>query len=101
MGLLREHGEAAWCIAVERIATTTRFAQEDVAVFLDSRFGRQFADDVSNELLKWVDMATAIDAAIERWMGWAISTATSKQYGIPVGLPYLAGFVGMYEVFGA
>lgn len=99
-GFYGEHGEAAWCIAVERIANATGFDQEDVAVFLDSRFGRHFADDVSNALLTGADMPAAIDAAVKKWMGWSISVATSKQYGIPVGLPYLTGFVGMYEAQG-
>ena len=37
-------------------------------------------------------VAGAIDAAARRWMGWTISRQTSKDYGIPKGLPYLTGF---------
>ena len=40
----------------------------------------------------------AIEAAITRWMGWTVGLQTSKQYGIPKGLPYLTGFVIHCEV---
>jgi hypothetical protein len=38
-------------------------------------------------------LAEAIDAATGRWMGWTIGRHTSKDYGIPRGLPNLTGFV--------
>jgi len=38
-------------------------------------------------------LAEAIDAATRRWMGWTIGRQTSKDYGIPCGMPYLTGFV--------
>lgn len=38
-------------------------------------------------------LAEAIDAATQRCMGWTIGRQTSKDYGIPRGLPYLTGFV--------
>ena len=38
-------------------------------------------------------LADAINAAITERMGWTIGRQTCKQYGIPRGLPYLAGFV--------
>lgn len=37
--------------------------------------------------------AEAIAAATQRWMSWTIGRQTSKDYGIPRGLPYLTGFV--------
>jgi hypothetical protein len=64
-----------------------------VRAFLDSRHGRHFADDVRNELDAGRPLAEAIDAATQRWMGWTIGRQTSKDYGIPKGLPYLTGFV--------
>ena len=33
-----------------------------------------------------------------RWMGWTISRATSRETGIPKGLPYLMGFVTHFEI---
>jgi len=99
------HEAAAWDMAHEKIMAATNCAPYAVAEFLDSRWGRHFADDVSNALLNMdtitlkVDenMANAIDTAIVKWMGWSISVATSKEYGIPMELPYLTGFVGMFE----
>ncbi|AET91699.1 hypothetical protein BYI23_B010920 [Burkholderia sp. YI23] len=40
-----------------------------------------------------LDLAAAIDAATHKWMGWTIGRATSRQHGIPRGLPYLTGFI--------
>jgi hypothetical protein len=97
-GFCGAHGESAWEMAHEKIMAAINSAPQVVALFLDSRFGRQFADDVSNELLTTPDMASAIDAAVTKWMGWSISKATEGQYGIPAGLPYLTGFVCHMEV---
>ena len=64
----------------------------------DRDFGRHFADDVLNEMLRGHTIQQAIDAAVTRWMGWTIGRQTSKDYGIPKGLPYLTGFVIHCEV---
>ena len=40
----------------------------------------------------------AIHDATQRWMGWTIGRLTSKQHGIPKGLPYLTGFVIHCEI---
>ena len=45
------------------------------------------ADDVLNEMLRGQTIQQAIDAAVTRWMGWTIGRQTSKDYGIPKGLP--------------
>ena len=37
--------------------------------------------------------AEAIDTATAQWMTWGIGRTTSRQHGIPRGLPYLTGFV--------
>lgn len=92
------HEAGAWDMAHEKIMTVTNAAPYAVADFLDSKWGRHFADDVSNALLgKDVSLSQAIDAAIVKWMGWQITKATGKQHGIPEGLPYLTGFVCSFE----
>ena len=83
---------------VKAVAKATGGSAEGVRDFLDSRHGRHFADDVANGIHSGSDLKAAIDAAITRWMGWTISRATSRDHGIPVGLPYLTGFVGLYEI---
>ena len=40
----------------------------------------------------------AINAATQQWMGWTIGRQTSKDYGIPRGMPYLTGFVIHTEI---
>ena len=92
-GTLGEHAEAAWPIAMTAISDATYQPLDSVRAFLDSRHGRHFADDVQNDLYDGASLTDAINAATGRWMGWTIGRQTSKQYGIPAGLPYLTGFV--------
>lgn len=92
-GTMQEDAPAAWAIALPAISTITGCEFEAVRAFLDSRHGRHFADDVRNHLLRGKTLADAINVAITQWMTWTIGRLTSKQHGIPRGLPYLTGFV--------
>ena len=85
--------EAAWNAAVTAIVAATACAPDEARIFLDSRHGRHFADDVSNYLLANAAVASAIQSAVTRWIGWTITPAITRTTGIPVGLPYLTGFV--------
>ena len=97
-GTMNEHAEAAWPLAMTAISDATSQPLESVRIFLDSRHGRHFADDVQNGLYAGATLADAIEQATARWMGWTIGRSTSKQYGIPMGLPYLTGFVIHCEI---
>ena len=97
-GTMHEHAPAAWPIAMTAISDATYQPLESVRLFLDSRHGRHFADDVQNGLFAGVTLIDAIEQATQRWMGWTIGRQTSKDYGIPKGLPYLTGFVIHCEV---
>ena len=66
--------------------------------FLDSRHGRHFADDVANRLCTGAPLAAAIDAAIARWMGWRINRKTSRDEGIPRGLPTSPVWVAHFQI---
>jgi hypothetical protein len=88
-----ELATAAWPLAMTSIADATGEPLESVRIFLDSRHGRHFADDVQNAMYRDAPLADAINAATQQWMGWTIGRQTSKDYGIPRGLPYLTGFV--------
>jgi hypothetical protein len=92
-GTMNENATVAWPIAMTAISDATYQPLVSVRLFLDSRHGRHFADDVINEMLRGHNIKQAIEAAVIRWMGWTIGRQTSKQYGIPKGLPYLTGFV--------
>jgi hypothetical protein len=92
-GTMQERADAAWAIALPGIANVTGCDPEQVRAFLDSRHGRHFADDVNNALFVGANLQEAVKQATQRWMTWSISRQTSKQYGIPKGLPYLTGFV--------
>jgi hypothetical protein len=99
-GTISHHSdpERAWDIALAFIAGTTGCSPDATCTFLDSRHGRHFADDVSNELATGKVVADAIEAATARWMGWRISARTAHETGIPRGLPYLTGFAIQAEI---
>ena len=92
-GTMDAHAQAAWPIAMNAISDATGQPFEAVRAFLDSRHGRHLADDVHNAIHDGHALPQAIIAATQKWMGWTIGRQTSKQYGIPRGLPYLTGFV--------
>jgi hypothetical protein len=92
-GELNEHAVAGWPIAMTAITEATGCDLDATRAFLDSRYGRHFADSVLNYLSKGHPLQTAIKAATQEWMGWKIGGVTAKEYGIPRGLPYLTGFV--------
>jgi hypothetical protein len=97
-GTMQEQASAAWPLAIAAICEATGQSPESVRLFLDSRHGRHFADDVLNQLITGLALPAAIQAATAQWMGWTIGRQTSKEYGIPKGLPYLTGFVIHCEV---
>ena len=97
-GTMNEHASTAWPLAMTAISDATGQPLESVRVFLDSRHGRHFADEVQNGLYRGQPLADAINAATRQWMGWTIGRQTSKEYGIPRGLPYLTGFVIHCEI---
>ena len=88
----------AWALATTAIGEATGGTPEAVRDFLDSRHGRHFADDVGNGLFDGLTLPHAIDAAVERWMGWTIGKRTEHEYGIPRDLPYLTGWVMNCEI---
>lgn len=97
-GTLRDNAEMAWPIAMAAISDAACQPFDSVRTFLDSCHGRHFADDVLNELHAGANLHDAIHNATQRWMGWTIGRLTSKQYGIPKGLPHLTGFVMHCEI---
>ena len=97
-GSMNEHAAAAWPLAMTAISDATHQPLESVQIFLDSRHGRHFSDDVQNGLFAGISLKDAIEQATQRWMGWTIGRTTSKEYGIPKGLPYLTGFVIHCEI---
>jgi hypothetical protein len=90
----------SWTAASAMIAAETEASAEGVRDFLDSRYGRHFADDVMSELAKAGPgkLEEAIEAAIARWQGWRIGRRTSRDEGIPAGLPYLTGWVTHFQI---
>ncbi len=92
-GTMNEHAAKARPLAMTAISNATREPLESVRAFLDAVPGRHFADDVHNAMHGGLDLAAAVEAATQKWMGWTIRRSTSSQYGIPRGLPYLTGFV--------
>lgn len=97
-GTMESQASAAWPLAMTAISDATGQPFESVWIFLDSRHGRHFADAVLNQQHAGRTLADAIHAATQQWMGWKIGRQTSKDYGIPRGMPYLTGFVIHCEI---
>lgn len=101
MRCLDQDPAAAWTIALPLIAAATGCQPEGVRGFLDSRLGRHFADEVSNQMARGVPLEPAIRAAIAVHETWRIDTATQRREGIPAGLPFLTGWVAHFEILDA
>jgi hypothetical protein len=92
-GTMREHAADAWPIAFTAIHNATSTDPASVRAFLDSRYGRHFADGVNSQMHHGASLQDAIAKTTAEWMGWRITQCTSRETGIPAGLPYLTGFV--------
>lgn len=92
-GTMGERTAQAWPIAFAAIHDATASDADAVRAFLDSRHGRHFADEVTNHLHAGHSLTDAIAKATATWIGWRIGRRLARETGIPVGLPYLTGFV--------
>jgi hypothetical protein len=90
--------EQAWVLAFDAIKDATLASDEGVRDFLDATHGRHFADDVGNFLHEGKPLNQAIKSAVDRWMVCRINRKTARETGIPMGLPYLTGWVTHYEI---
>lgn len=84
--------DAAWDIAMREIGKDTGATPEAVRAFLDSSWGRHFADDV-HCFLSDAPLEQAIKAAVVRWNGWKLDMRTRREHGIPTPMRYLSGMV--------
>ncbi len=85
---------AAWDIASRAIATATQCEAWEVRAFLDSRWGRHFADLVVCRTTKRSELQKAIDDTVTTWMGWRITRGDIAELGDGArGLPYLTAYV--------
>lgn len=84
--------DAAWDEAMTAIAGETGAEPVDVRAFLDSVWGRHFADTV-RDFLGQHDLTQAVAAAITRWNGWKLSARTRRELDISMPMPYLSGMV--------
>lgn len=92
-GTMGGYASLAWPIAMTQIAEVTDEPFESVRAFLDSKQGRHFADSVQDGLASGLAMDAAVTKAITKWMDWKIGRITTRETGIPRGMPYLTGFV--------
>ena len=100
-GAMGGHASVAWPVAMTQIADATGEPFESVRLFLDSKQGRHFADAVQDGLAQDLALDAAIAQVIAQWMDWKIGRITSRETGIPRGMPYLSGFVihfGLHEI---
>lgn len=84
--------DEAWEIAMQAIGDETGAEPDEVRDFLDSRWGRHFADTVHCFLDKH-SLRQAIIETIKEWNGWKLSLRTRRELDIPTPMPYLTGMV--------
>ena len=94
-GTIGQHADSheAWMLAVDAMGRRNGLFGRGVWAFLDSRYGRHFAEEVASAVCSGRDLAAAVDDVVERWMELRIDTLIEREIGIPEGLPYLTGFV--------
>ncbi|MGA4423087.1 hypothetical protein ACI2UY_23370 [Ralstonia nicotianae] len=97
-GALQERAAEAWPLAMTAVATATGSTLEAVRLFLDSAFGRHFADEVRNALHGGQTLTDAIDSTAALWMQRRSNGGLSQIYGIPRDLPHLTAFVTACEI---
>lgn len=84
--------DAAWAAAMSAVAAETGAEPEQVRAFLDSNWGRHFADDVRGSM-QYTSLERAVTAAMARWQGWPLGRRTRRELGIPTPMRYLDGMV--------
>lgn len=93
-GTMRVAGcaDEAWEIAMTAIAAETGTETDEVRDFLDSTWGRHFADTVHCYLGKY-SLKNAIAEAIKKWNSWKLTPRMRRELDIPMPMPYLTGMV--------
>lgn len=94
-GTMAEQAKPAWPLAMTAISEATGQPLQVVREFLDSSYGRHFADSVLNHGGSLLD---AIRCATSEWMARKVGWRISLHYGIPIGLPHLTGFVALCDM---
>lgn len=84
--------DEAWEIAMQAIADDTGAEPDEVRDFLDSCWGRHFADTVHCFLDRHC-LKDAIAETISQWNSWELSPRTRRELDIPTPMPYLTGLV--------
>lgn len=97
--------ERAWEAAFEAIADAAdahdenAYGPDAVRLFLDSRDGRHFADQVTDYYRQnGGQLGLAIDHAVMTYQRRGTDKATEREYGIPMGLPYITGWVTHHAI---
>jgi hypothetical protein len=89
-----------WELASANIAEATGAGPEGVRDFLDSQHGRHFADAVWSEVGASAgqdDTERAVAHVVQVWQGWRVGRRASREHGIPADLPYLTGWVSLFD----
>ncbi len=91
IGLVAD-ADAAWNIAITTICDESGADRHEARAFLDSVWGRHFADTV-RDCLDGHGLPEAIREAAARWNGRKLTLRTRRELRIPMSMSYLAGMV--------
>lgn len=80
-GGMKDNAELAWPLAISAISDATGEPLESVRVFLDSRHGRHFSDDVRNQMLVGKGIEQAIQGAVNSGcVGAGVKPASTSRH---------------------
>ena len=86
----------AWDLTLPKLVHMTGWEEDTVQIFLESRYGRHFADTVRDKMVSGLPLGEAIDAAIKTWMAWRVDKRLAKDWDAPLGEAYLTANIGLF-----
>lgn len=84
--------DEAWAVAMQFIIAETAAAADEVRAFLDSCWGRHFADTLRCRM-RTNPLREAMLETIREWNSRKLSLRQRRELGIPMPMPYLNGMV--------
>lgn len=89
-GTMTHYNDAAyaWPIAMAAVTEVAGCSPDEARAFLDSRYGRHFADQAAG-LMPRRTVSQAIMTTARDWNSRTTTRADERRHGIPAGLPLL------------
>lgn len=90
--------QEAWDVALAGVSEATGYPKPACVKFLDSNYGRHFANEVDGLMEKGETLEAAVAATAKRWM--EMQTKRSRNSVMKAGRPYLKEAVSVMNYYG-